>query len=596
MNEHKHDIDENLLLKFLLGQTSEGENSSITDWLDQDPAHRYILEKLESLWLETGKLVPAPVAVDIEMAWLKLTDRIDFGATDQPAGLETPTPDDVGPSATGMNEGLDGSLQRDKRQDGNDFGAREGFGNGIGRRITGDVMRQDEQGEAAGKRKQRSHDAEIRKAAPGKVTGTQLRQGKEIRQAAYGNVQGRQLRMYALRIAATLLILAGIYMVIFFLTRPAGEVVIAAVNGNITDTIPDGTIITLHQGSTLAYSQDFNENERRIRLSGEAFFEVTRDTAKPFVVEAGGAGVKVLGTSFLVSVRSEGEEKGEGRREKGQLTIDNGQLTMENGKWKIENEQNLQSPSPVTHQASLIAWFTSPFTHHPSPVTRHESRVTSHASRVTRHASPVTEFTSPVTRHASPVTEFTSPVTRHASPVTNFTSRVTRYASPVTEFTSPVTRHASLVTNFASRLPATSWLETTVRVEHGRVMLYRVDERTGDTVSLILEAGMRGRLARGMKTPVLSDTARPDEMFWKDRSLDFRQTPLREVIALVGKHYGVAIAVATHEVLDCRLTASFRDESPEQIVSVIAASFNLEVHSTPSGYLLEGAGCLEENE
>ena len=224
-----------------------------------------------------------------------------------------------------------------------------------------------------------------------------------------------------------------------------------------------------------------------------------------------------------------------------------------------------------------------------SPVTNHPSRVTNFTSPVTRHASPVTEFTSPVTRHASPVTEFTSPVTRHASPVTEFTSPVTRHASPVTNFTSRVTNHASRVTT-------SSWLETTVRVEHGRVMLYRVDERTGDTVSLILEAGMRGRLARGMKTPVLSDTARPDEMFWKDRSLDFRQTPLREVIALVGKHYGVAIAVATHEVLDCRLTASFRDESPEQIVSVIAASFNLEVHSTPSGYLLEGAGCLEEKE
>jgi ferric-dicitrate binding protein FerR (iron transport regulator) len=496
MNEHKHDIDENLLLKFLLGQTSEGENSSITDWLDQDPAHRYILEKLESLWLETGKLVPAPVAVDIEMAWLKITDRIDFGATDQQAGMETPTPDDVGPSGTALNMGPDVALQRDKSQSGSDYDAREGLGKGIGRRITGDVMRQDEQGEPAGEGKQPRQDAEILKAAPEKVMGTQL-------------------RIYAFRIAATLLILAGIYVVIFLLTRPAGEVMIAAVNGNITDTIPDGTIITLHQGSTLAYSHDFNENERRIRLSGEAFFEVTRDAAKPFVVEAGGADVKVLGTSFLVSVESDGEEErggenGEGR--KGQLTIDNGQLTMENGKLKIENEAGLPAFSTVTN------------------------------------------------------------------------------------FTSPVTRHASPVTPLASRLPATSWLETTVRVEHGRVMLFRVDERTGDTMSLFLEAGMRGRLARGMKAPVLSGAARPDEMFWKDRSLDFRQTPLREVIALLGKHYGITVAVSQPRALGCLLTASFRGESPEQIVSVIAASFNLVVKSTPSGYLLEGAGCLEEKE
>ncbi len=479
MNEHKHDIDENLLLKFLLGETSDGENRAVTDWLGRDPAHRYILEKLESLWLETRKLVPVPVAVDIEMAWLKLTDRIDFGATDQSEETETGSPGLYRSSPDGMNGKPDVTLELENNRNIINIDDIDGLTKGTRPGNDTEENRIEKSEEEAG-------------------SGMLLHMEPEIREAAPGKVQGRQLRIYALRIAATLLILIGIYLVIFFLTRPAGDVVIAAVTDNVTDTIPDGTIITLHKGSTLAYSRNFNEKERRIRLSGEAFFDVTRDVQRPFIVEAGGAGVKVLGTSFLVSVTSAGE-------------AETGQWTMDNGQWKI------------TRQAASVAHFASPVIHFASLINRDKS-----ASQSDKPAESGTSV----------------------------------------------------------------WIETVVRVETGRVNLFRVDERTGDTLSLFLEAGMRGRLAKGMNAPVLSETVRPDEMFWKDRSLDFRQTPLREVIALVGKHYGIAIAVAQNEVLDCRLTASFRDENPEQIVSVIAASFNLEMRSTPSGYLLVGTGCL----
>ena len=130
MNEHKHDIDENLLLKFLLGQTSDGENRAVTDWLSHDPAHRYILEKLESLWLETGKLVPVPVAVDIEMAWLKLTDRIDFGATDQSAETETGSPDLSRSTPDGMNGKPDVTLELENNRNSINIGDIDGLTKG----------------------------------------------------------------------------------------------------------------------------------------------------------------------------------------------------------------------------------------------------------------------------------------------------------------------------------------------------------------------------------------------------------------------------------------------------------------------------------
>jgi transmembrane sensor len=63
--------------------------------------------------------------------------------------------------------------------------------------------------------------------------------------------------------------------------------------------LDDGTLVTLGAASEVAV--EFDKNERRVRLRrGEAFFEVTRDTNRPFVVMAGDTAVRVLGTQFNV--------------------------------------------------------------------------------------------------------------------------------------------------------------------------------------------------------------------------------------------------------------------------------------------------------
>jgi ferric-dicitrate binding protein FerR (iron transport regulator) len=65
--------------------------------------------------------------------------------------------------------------------------------------------------------------------------------------------------------------------------------------------LPDGSKIWLNSHSTLTYnSTSFNDKERALQLSGEAYFEVTGNASTPFTVASGNITTKVLGTEFNV--------------------------------------------------------------------------------------------------------------------------------------------------------------------------------------------------------------------------------------------------------------------------------------------------------
>lgn len=65
--------------------------------------------------------------------------------------------------------------------------------------------------------------------------------------------------------------------------------------------LSDGSKIWLNAGSELKFPAAFNGNERRVQISGEAYFEVAKDKQKPFVVQTSRAEVTVLGTHFNIS-------------------------------------------------------------------------------------------------------------------------------------------------------------------------------------------------------------------------------------------------------------------------------------------------------
>jgi len=65
--------------------------------------------------------------------------------------------------------------------------------------------------------------------------------------------------------------------------------------------LSDGTIVNLYPNSKLIYQKQFTTNERKVKLEGEAFFDVTKNPDKPFVIEVENTEVKVLGTSFNIN-------------------------------------------------------------------------------------------------------------------------------------------------------------------------------------------------------------------------------------------------------------------------------------------------------
>ncbi len=73
----------------------------------------------------------------------------------------------------------------------------------------------------------------------------------------------------------------------------------------LTTNLPDGSKVILNSNSKIYFELPFNGNERNIRLEGEAFFEVAKDSLKQFIVVSGDISTTVLGTSFNIKNMSE---------------------------------------------------------------------------------------------------------------------------------------------------------------------------------------------------------------------------------------------------------------------------------------------------
>ncbi|MCK9204692.1 MAG: FecR domain-containing protein [Bacteroidales bacterium] len=108
-----------------------------------------------------------------------------------------------------------------------------------------------------------------------------------------------------IRIAAMVLILLGLSMVIYWSMnrKPAIEMVqlnTGHTENTLIKTLGDGSVIYIAQNSLFSYPREFDPGSRNVELKGEAFFDISPNPDKPFIIETGEATIQVLGTAFNV--------------------------------------------------------------------------------------------------------------------------------------------------------------------------------------------------------------------------------------------------------------------------------------------------------
>ncbi|RYZ94255.1 MAG: hypothetical protein EOP47_28175, partial [Sphingobacteriaceae bacterium] len=101
-------------------------------------------------------------------------------------------------------------------------------------------------------------------------------------------------------ITVLVMVWVGRYTILNYLS-PVQTLEVAAANGSVSSIVlTDGTKIWLNGGSKLKYPNTFRGDRREVSVEGEAFFDVTHDADKPFIVRSGEISTQVLGTSFNV--------------------------------------------------------------------------------------------------------------------------------------------------------------------------------------------------------------------------------------------------------------------------------------------------------
>ncbi len=104
-------------------------------------------------------------------------------------------------------------------------------------------------------------------------------------------------------------------------------------------TLPDGSTVVLHADSRLEYPAAFNKSTREVTLVGEAYFDIKRDTVKPFIIHSGRLRTTVLGTAFNIKAYKDAPE----------ITV-----SVTRGKVKVETEDDRKLLAVLTPDQQVV--------------------------------------------------------------------------------------------------------------------------------------------------------------------------------------------------------------------------------------------------
>lgn len=114
-----------------------------------------------------------------------------------------------------------------------------------------------------------------------------------------------RMMMYYSGVAASLLI---VFALGFFMQKSSPEegfkeFTCMTEGSTSTFYMADSTKVILNKNSEITYTNQYGQGERRVKLSGEAYFEVTKNADSPFIVDMDGGAIRVLGTKFSARSR-----------------------------------------------------------------------------------------------------------------------------------------------------------------------------------------------------------------------------------------------------------------------------------------------------
>lgn len=141
------------------------------------------------------------------------------------------------------------------------------------------------------------------------------------------------------------------------------------VGGQYQLTLPDGTKVWLNAASTLKFPPAFNGNERKVILTGEAYFEVAKNEKKPFRVSmADSTAVVVTGTHFNINAYQNEKEQ--------QVTLLEGSVTVSNATNVAKLEPGTQAliknklitKDKVLDADEITGWKDGLFVFHDAPI------------------------------------------------------------------------------------------------------------------------------------------------------------------------------------------------------------------------------------
>ncbi len=177
-----------------------------------------------------------------------------------------------------------------------------------------------------------------------------------------------------LKVAAAVIVIVSLafitrYLINSDILAPAQVVVTSLAQKNINTDLPDGSTVILNRNSRLEYPKRFSGKTREVMLTGEAYFDITPDAGKPFVIDAGNATVKVIGTSFNVKTNNPDNQV--------EVYVTSGKvlLTSENGSRNIILEPGFvgaindgSSKSLPNSDVNYMAWNTEVLVYNNNPL------------------------------------------------------------------------------------------------------------------------------------------------------------------------------------------------------------------------------------